>query len=126
MLIVLILKVDILILIVVFLLDENSAEIFDGLSELESSVPEGTKMVLAYIVGYIARNDSGSSEEKLWNETNFYRQKYRQYQMLWIEVDWIYLQITLVSGHLFVLYILILLNRKFLNIMTLKERNDMG
>ena len=126
MLIVLILKVDILILIVVFLLDENSAEIFDDLSELESSVPEGTKMVLAYIVGYIARNDSGSSEEKLWNETNFYRQKYRQYQMLWIEVDWIYLQITLVSGHLFVLYILILLNRKFLNIMTLKERNDMG
>ena len=126
MLIVLILKVDILILIVVFLLDENSAEIFDGLSELESSVPEGTKMVLVYIVGYIARNDSGSSEEKLWNETNFYRQKYRQYQMLWIEVDWIYLQITLVSGHLFVLYILILLNRKFLNIMTLKERNDMG
>ena len=65
MLIVLILKVDILISIVVFLLDENSAEIFDGLSELESSVPEGTKMVLAYIVGYIARNDSGSSEEKL-------------------------------------------------------------
>ena len=126
MLIVLILKVDILILIVVFLLDENSAEIFDGLSELESSVPEGTKMVLVYIVGYIARNDSGLSEEKLWNETNFYRQKYRQYQMLWIEVDWIYLQITLVSGHLFVLYILILLNRKFLNIMTLKERNDMG
>ena len=126
MLIVLILKVDILILIVVFLLDENSAEIFDGLSELESSVPEGTKMVLVYIVGYIARNDWGSSEEKLWNETNFYRQKYRQYQMLWIEVDWIYLQITLVSGHLFVLYILILLNRKFLNIMTLKERNDMG
>ena len=59
MLIVLILKVDILILIVVFLLDENSAEIFDGLSELESSVPEGTKMVLIYIVGYIARNDSG-------------------------------------------------------------------
>ena len=65
MLIVLILKVDILILIVVFLLDENSAEIFDGLSELESSVPEGTKMVLVYIVGYIARNDSGLSEEKL-------------------------------------------------------------
>ena len=65
MLIVLILKVDILILIVVFLLDENSAEIFDGLSELESSVPEGTKMVLVYIVGYIALNYSGSYEEKL-------------------------------------------------------------
>ena len=31
-----------------FLLDENSAEIFDGLSELESSVPEDTKMVLLY------------------------------------------------------------------------------
>ena len=35
-----------------FLLDENSAEIFDGLPELESLVPEDTKMVLVYIVGY--------------------------------------------------------------------------
>ena len=35
-----------------FLLDENSAEIFDGLPELESLVPEDTKMVLIYIVGY--------------------------------------------------------------------------
>ena len=41
-----------------FLLDENSAEIFDGLSELESSVPEDTKMVLVYTAGYITRNDS--------------------------------------------------------------------
>ena len=36
-----------------FLLDENSAGIFDGLPELESSVPEDTKMVLAYMAGYI-------------------------------------------------------------------------
>ena len=41
-----------------FLLDENSSEIFDGLSELESSFPEDTKMVLVYIAGYITRNDS--------------------------------------------------------------------
>ena len=40
-----------------FLLDENSAEIFDGLPELESSVPEDTKMVLVYIAAYITRND---------------------------------------------------------------------
>ena len=36
-------------------------------------------MVLVYIAGYITRNDSGSSEEKLLNETNFYHQKYGQY-----------------------------------------------
>ena len=35
-----------------FLLDKNSAEIFDGLPELESSVPKGTKMILVYIAGY--------------------------------------------------------------------------
>ena len=34
------------------MLDKNSAEIFDGLPELESSVPEGTKMILVYIAGY--------------------------------------------------------------------------
>ena len=62
-----------------FLLDENSAEIFDGLPELESSVLEDTKMVLVYIAGYITRNDSRSSEEKLLNETIFYHQKYGQY-----------------------------------------------
>ena len=61
-----------------FLLDENSTEIFDGLPELESSIPEGTKMVLVYIAGYITRNDSGPSAEKLLNETSFY-QKYGQY-----------------------------------------------
>ena len=62
-----------------FLLDENLAEIFDGLPELESSVTEDTKMVLVYIAGYITRNDSGSSEEKLLNETTFYHQKCGQY-----------------------------------------------
>ena len=62
-----------------FLLHEISAEIFDGLLELESSVPEDTKMVLVYIAGYITCNDSGSSEEKLLNETTFNYQKYGQY-----------------------------------------------
>ena len=47
------------------LLDENSAEICDGLPELESSVPEDTKIVLLYIGGHIMRNGSGSSEGKL-------------------------------------------------------------
>ena len=55
-----------------FLLDENLAEIFDGLPKLESSVPEHTEMVLVHIAGHITRNDSGSSEEKLLNETDFY------------------------------------------------------
>ena len=50
-----------------FLLDKNSAEIFDGLPELESLVPEDTKMVLVYIAGYITHNDSGSSKEKVLN-----------------------------------------------------------
>ena len=62
-----------------FLLDENSAEIFDSLPESESSVPEDTKMVLVYMAGYITRNDSGSSEEKLLNETTFCHRKYGQY-----------------------------------------------
>ena len=47
--------------------------------ELESTVPEDTKMVLVYIAGYITRNDSGSSEEKRLNETTFYHQIYEQY-----------------------------------------------
>ena len=62
-----------------FLLDKNSAETIDGLPRLESSLPKDTKMVLMCIAGYIRRNDSGSSEEKLLNETTFYHQKYGQY-----------------------------------------------
>ena len=76
MLIVLILKKDIR---KIFLLDESLAETFDGLPELESSFLEDTKIVLVYIAGFITRNDSGSSEEKLLNETTFYHQKYGQY-----------------------------------------------
>ena len=63
-----------------FLLDKNSAETIDGLPGLESSVPKDTKMVLMCIAGYIRRNDSGSSEEKLLNETTFYHQIYFQYR----------------------------------------------
>ena len=32
------------------------------------------------MAGYIRRNDSGSSEERLLNETTFYHQKYFQYR----------------------------------------------
>ena len=49
------------------LLDGNSAEICDGLPQLESLVPEDTKIVLLYIGGHITRNGSGSSEGKLLN-----------------------------------------------------------
>ena len=62
-----------------FFLDENLSEIFGGLSKLEASIPEGTKMVLVYIAGYITRDDSGPSEEKLLNEATFCHQKYGQY-----------------------------------------------
>ena len=48
------------------------------MSKLKSSVPEDTKIVFVYIAGYITRNDSGSSEEKLLNKT-LYHQKYGQY-----------------------------------------------
>ena len=63
-----------------FLLDKNSAETIDGLPGLESSVPKDIKMVLMCMAGYIRRNDSGSSEERLLNETTFYHQKYFQYR----------------------------------------------
>lgn len=56
-----------------FLLDKISAEIYEGLPELESSVPKETKMALVYIAGYITSNDSASSEEKVLNETTFYK-----------------------------------------------------
>ena len=36
-------------------------------------------MVLVYIAGYITPNDSGSSEEKLLNETIFYHRKYGEH-----------------------------------------------
>ena len=36
------------VLVVVFLLDENSAGILEGLPELQSSFPEDTRMVLVY------------------------------------------------------------------------------
>ena len=44
-----------------FLLDENLAELFDGLPKLESLILEDTKMVFVYIAGYIMSNDSGKS-----------------------------------------------------------------
>ena len=63
----------------------------DRLAEIGSSVPEDTKMVLVYIAGYITRNDSASSEEKLLNETTFYHQNYgKDLDVMWIEVESIY------------------------------------
>ena len=81
--------------------------------ELESLIPEGTKMVLVYIAGYITRNDSGPSAEKLLNETSFYHQKYGQYldamdrSGLDIPAD------NTCQWSVFVLFFLILLKRKF-------------
>ena len=121
-----------------FLLDENSAEIFDSLPELESSVLEDTKIVIVYMAGYITRNDSRSSEEKLLNETIFYHQKYGQYLDAMDRVGLNIQTDNTCQWSIFVLCFLMLLKRKFaeslfltcvcwfLNIMILKRRNDMG
>ena len=38
-----------------FMLDEEGAEIFDNLEQLEESIPLETKMALVYIAGYVTR-----------------------------------------------------------------------
>ena len=63
----------------IVLLDKILAEIFDGLPELGSSVPEDTEMVVVYIASYITRNESASSEEKLVSETALNHQNYGTY-----------------------------------------------
>ena len=52
-----------------YLLDEQGAEIFDKLPELEESLPTDIKMSLVYIAGYICRNDNESDDDtKLYFE----------------------------------------------------------
>ena len=60
-----------------FLLDENSGEIFDGLEELESSVPEDTKMALLHIVGYVTCNDSTTSSNTIEHFIKKFREGYK-------------------------------------------------
>ena len=51
-----------------YLLDEQGAEMFDKLPELEESLPTDIKMSLVYIAGYICRNDNESDDTKLYFE----------------------------------------------------------
>ena len=60
-----------------FLLDENSGEIFDGLQELESSVPEDTKMVLLHIAGYVTCNDSTTRSKTIEHFIKKFREGYK-------------------------------------------------
>ena len=55
-----------------FVLDEEGAEIFDNLAELENSINLDTKMNLVYIAGYVTRKDDVFSENDLLEETMFY------------------------------------------------------
>ena len=57
-------------------MDEEAAEIFDSLPEMEGSIPQETKMSLVYIAGYITRNDKELSENELLGLTTFYHKKF--------------------------------------------------
>ena len=60
-------------------MDEEGAEVFDNLPELENKIPLDTKMSLVHIAGYVTRKDPELSEEALLSETQFYYQRYGDY-----------------------------------------------
>ena len=60
------------------MLDEEGAEVFDNLEQLEESIPLETKMALVYIAGYVTRKDPEFSEEDI-SQTTFYHQKFGDY-----------------------------------------------
>lgn len=62
-----------------YLLCEEGAEVFDNLTDLESSIPLETKMSLVYIAGYITRKDADLSENEMLEQTTFYHQKYGKF-----------------------------------------------
>ena len=62
-----------------FLLDEEGAEFFDNLAELENSIPLECKMALIYIAGYVTRKDPEKTEDELLAQTSFYYQKFGDY-----------------------------------------------
>ena len=63
-----------------FMLDEESAEIFDNLGKLEMFIPFlATKIALVYIAGYVTRKDTELSEKDLLSQTTFYHQKFGDY-----------------------------------------------
>ena len=52
-------------------MDEELAEIFDNLEELENSLTIDTKNSLVHIAGYATRKDAELSEEELFHCTTF-------------------------------------------------------
>lgn len=59
-----------------YILSDESAEIFDTLELLETSVTIETKIALVYIAGYVTRKDGDMSEEELFDTTTFYFDKF--------------------------------------------------
>ena len=47
-------------------MDENAAEVFENLPNLERSLPDDVKMSLVYIAGYLCRHDEESSDTKIY------------------------------------------------------------
>ena len=62
-----------------YLLDEEAADIFDNLVELENSVTDENKSVLVYIAGYVTRKDDELDEIELLDHTTDYYEKYGDY-----------------------------------------------
>ena len=61
-----------------YLLDDDSAQVFDSLSELEEKVCSETMMSLVHIAGYVTRKDI-PTEEELFDTTTFYYRKHGDY-----------------------------------------------
>ena len=57
-------------------MDEQAAEVFDNLPELENSLTLDTKNSLVYIAGYATRKDDELSEDEMLSVTTFYATKY--------------------------------------------------
>jgi len=60
-------------------MSEKDTEIFDGLTDLEYFIPEGVKMTLVYIAGFVTRYDEAPTENELLGHTKFYFEKYGKY-----------------------------------------------
>ena len=63
----------------VYKFSEEDSKIFDGLADLEIFIPDDVKMSLAYIAGYVIRNDDAISESELLRHTFLYYEKYGHY-----------------------------------------------
>ena len=62
-----------------YTLSEEGSETFANLQNLESSLPDKTKMALVFIAGYVTQTDSQASENELLVNTSCYYEKYGEY-----------------------------------------------